>query len=298
MKDINLEKINTENINNTTKNIDQLSTLEMVTLINQEDHKPAQAIAKVLPSISAVVDAAVNVLNNDGRIIYIGAGTSGRVGVMDASEMEPTYNIDSDRVIGVMAGGVKALYKSLEAVEDDPKVAITDLKTVKFSDRDILIGVAASGRTPYVVSAIKYANSIGAVSVGIANSLNSEIGKIAKYKIEVPVGGEVVTGSTRMKAGTAQKMILNMISTSAMIKIGKVYHNLMVDIKIGNLKLRSRAHGIIKEITKASLEVIKKTLIASGDDVKVAIVMIMKQVTKEVACLLIQEAKGMLREII
>ncbi len=298
MSDINLRKINTENINNTTKNIDQLSTLEMVDLINQEDHKPALAIAKVLPAIAQVIDVAVNILKNDGRIVYIGAGTSGRVGVMDASEMEPTYNISADRVIGVMAGGVEALYKSLEAVEDDPEVAIKDLEKINFNQRDLLIGVAASGRTPYVVSALKYANNLNAKTVGLANSLDSEIGEIANYKIEVPVGGEVVTGSTRMKAGTTQKMILNMISTGSMIKIGKVYHNLMVDIKIGNLKLRSRAHKIIKEITQADLEVIEKTLINSDDNVKVAIVMILKQVDKIKANQLILAAQGMLREII
>ncbi len=298
MQDINLKKINTENINIVSKNIDQLSTLEIATLINQEDHKPAIAISKVLPAIANVIDAAVQALNHNGRIIYIGAGTSGRIGVMDASEMEPTYNIGSGTVIGIMAGGVVALSKSLESVEDDPMVAINDLKAINFNKNDLLIGVAASGRTPYVVSALKYANDIRAITVGLANSLNSEIGEIAHYKIEVPVGGEVVTGSTRMKAGSAQKMILNMISTSTMIKIGKVYRNLMVDIKIGNLKLRSRAHNIIKEITQANDELIIKTLADSDDNVKVAIVMIMRQVDKGAAIVLIQQASGMLRDII
>ncbi|MCL2567754.1 MAG: N-acetylmuramic acid 6-phosphate etherase [Alphaproteobacteria bacterium] len=270
---INLNNLSTEQSNSATKNIDELDTLSMLKLINNEDKKVALAIESKLEILSQVVETMVATLQNGGRVIYMGAGTSGRLGILDASELPPTYNADPSWIMGLIAGGKDALTNAVENSEDNIELAIADLSFINFSKKDMLIGLAASGRTPYVASGLKYAKSLGAKTTAIACTVQSIIGKLADLVIEVELGGEVITGSTRMKAGTAQKMILNMLSTSTMIKMGKVYGNLMVDVQIKNQKLKQRAINIIKEITNLDEEAIIELLTKSNNNVKVAIVM-------------------------
>ncbi|MCM3019471.1 N-acetylmuramic acid 6-phosphate etherase [Priestia megaterium] len=251
---MNLNHILTEKRNPQTLNIDELSSLEIVKKINEEDHQVPQAINKVLPVIALLVDEIVSAFKQGGRLIYIGAGTSGRLGVLDASECVPTFGTPAEQVIGIIAGGDKALRHALEGAEDNKKQAIEDLKAINLSNKDILVGIAASGRTPYTLSALAYANSLGAVTGCVVNSPQSPMEQEAKYAIVAESGPEVVTGSTRMKAGTAQKLVLNMLTTASMIQIGKVYSNLMVDVQPTNDKLVQRAKNIIAELTGVSPE--------------------------------------------
>ncbi|MED3936388.1 N-acetylmuramic acid 6-phosphate etherase [Priestia megaterium] len=251
---MNLNHILTEKRNPQTLNIDELSSLEIVKKINEEDHQVPQAINKVLPVIALLVDGIVSAFKQGGRLIYIGAGTSGRLGVLDASECVPTFGTPAEQVIGIIAGGDKALRHALEGAEDNKKQAIEDLKAINLSNKDILVGIAASGRTPYTLSALAYANSLGAVTGCVVNSPQSPMEQEAKYAIVAESGPEVVTGSTRMKAGTAQKLVLNMLTTASMIQIGKVYSNLMVDVQPTNDKLVQRAKNIIAELTGVSPE--------------------------------------------
>lgn len=249
-----IKSLSTEARNKNSYNIDTKSTKEILSIINEEDKKVAYLIEEELDDIAKVVDAVVDAFNNGGRLIYVGAGTSGRMGLIDAVECRPTYSVPDSMVMGIMAGGKEAFVRAKEGAEDSTDEAVNDLKNIQLSNKDIVIGIAASGRTPYVIGAIEYANMIGANSVAIATVKNSKIGMISKLKIEVNTGAEVVSGSTRMKAGTAQKLICNMISTASMIRIGKVYNNLMVDVAATNQKLIKRAVGIIQEITGASEE--------------------------------------------
>lgn len=249
-----IKSLSTEARNKNSYNIDTKSTKEILSIINEEDKKVAYLIEEELDDIAKVVDAVVEAFNNGGRLIYVGAGTSGRMGLIDAVECRPTYSVPDSMVMGIMAGGKEAFVRAKEGAEDSTDEAVNDLKNIQLSNKDIVIGIAASGRTPYVIGAIEYANMIGANSVAIATVKNSKIGMISKLKIEVNTGAEVVSGSTRMKAGTAQKLICNMISTASMIRIGKVYNNLMVDVAATNQKLIKRAVGIIQEITGASEE--------------------------------------------
>jgi N-acetylmuramic acid 6-phosphate etherase len=251
---VNLNHILTEKRNPQALNIDELSSLEIVKKINEEDHKVPQAINKVLPVIALLVDEIVSAFKQGGRLIYIGAGTSGRLGVLDASECVPTFGTPAEQVIGIIAGGDKALRHALEGAEDNKKQAIEDLKAINLSNKDILVGIAASGRTPYTLSALAYANSLGTVTGCVVNSPQSPMEQEAKYAIVAESGPEVVTGSTRMKAGTAQKLVLNMLTTASMIQIGKVYSNLMVDVQPTNDKLVQRAKNIIAELTGVSPE--------------------------------------------
>ena len=250
----NIGKLTTEKRNEKSIDIDKKSTLDICKIINDEDKMVAYAVEKELDSISKVIDQVVEAFSNYGRLIYVGAGTSGRIGILDAVECRPTFSVNDNMVRCVMAGGKEAFVSAKEGAEDSVEDAISDLKAINLCKNDILIGIAASGRTPYVIGAIKYAKEVGAKTASIATVSDSKIGKIADYKIEAVTGAEVVSGSTRMKAGTAQKMICNMISTASMIKMGKVYSNLMVDVKATNEKLVKRAVGIIQEITKASEE--------------------------------------------
>ena len=249
-----IKSLSTEARNKNSYNIDTKSTKEILSIINEEDKKVAYLIEEELDDIAKVVDAVVDAFNNGGRLIYVGAGTSGRMGLIDAVECRPTYSVPDSMVMGIIAGGKKAFVRAKEGAEDSTDEAVNDLKNIQLSNKDIVIGIAASGRTPYVIGAIEYANMIGANSVAIATVKNSKIGMISKLKIEVNTGAEVVSGSTRMKAGTAQKLICNMISTASMIRIGKVYNNLMVDVAATNQKLIKRAVGIVQEITGASEE--------------------------------------------
>lgn len=252
---VNLENIKTESRNENTKNIDLLSEEEILKLINDEDKKVAFAVEKAIPEITKLVKEVEKAIENGGRLIYMGAGTSGRVGVIDAVECYPTFGVTGDEVICLMAGGEKAFVKAQEGVEDDENLATHDLDNINLSEKDVVVGIAASGRTPYVVSGCKYAKKMKAVTACIVTTPDSILSKICDIKIEAITGSEVITGSTRMKSGTAQKMICNMISTAAMIKLGHVYQNLMIDVVPTNKKLVSRAINIIKEITGVTEDV-------------------------------------------
>lgn len=267
----NLNLLLTEQQNQNSLHIDEMETCDIVKVINDEDKKVALAIEKELPSITKAVDAIYDKLSCGGRLIYMGAGTSGRLGVLDASECPPTYGVSSTLVQGIIAGGETALQQAIEGAEDSQQFGQEDLKELNLTNHDVVCGLAASGRTPYVIGGLKYAKSIGATTVSICCVENGEISKCADHSIEVKVGPEVVTGSTRMKAGTAQKMVLNMLSTSVMIKLGKVYGNLMIDVQPTNEKLRKRATGIVEKCTGVSSEEAKELLETTQYDVKCAI---------------------------
>ena len=249
---MDFSKLTTEQRNSATMNIDKCTTLEMVRLINDEDKKVAAAVEKVLPEIAAAVDVIADKLKSGGRLFYIGAGTSGRLGVLDASECPPTFGVNADMVQGMIAGGNIALTCAVEGAEDDKSAAIDDLARKDFSKADVLAGIAASGRTPYVLGGIEYAKKISASTIGISCVENSALAKIVDIAITPITGAEVVTGSTRMKAGTATKLVLNTLTTGAMIRLGKVYGNLMVDVHATNDKLRDRAKRIVMTATNCS----------------------------------------------
>lgn len=234
-------------------NIDELSSIDVIKMINQEDKKVPAAVESILPEIADMVDKIVNSFQNGGRLIYVGAGTSGRLGVLDASECPPTYGTDPSLVVGLIAGGLKALQLAVEGAEDDPEQAIEDIKNLHVSEKDCVIGIAASGRTPYTISAMKQARELGATVGAVICSPHSEMESAADISMFVEAGPEVITGSTRMKAGTAQKLVLNMLTTTSMIKIGKVYSNLMVDVQPTNEKLCVRAKAIVVEATGATI---------------------------------------------
>ena len=290
MLDLNL--LDTEGINENSMEIDSMSTYEILKTINEEDKKVALTIEEVIPDIEKAIEAIYSKVKNEGRIVYIGAGTSGRLGVLDASECPPTFGVEPTMVTGVIAGGIKALYSAIEGAEDDEDQAIDDLKAISFSENDVLVGLAASGRTPYVLRALEYANDLGSVTVSISCVRQAEISAVAKFPIEAVVGSEIVTGSTRMKAGTAQKLILNMISTTIMIKLGKVYGNLMVDVKATNEKLKIRAKNIIEMTTGLEGDEAQKIYEESGFSVKNAIVMEKTGLGKVEALSLLNENEG------
>lgn len=272
-----LSKIATEQRNENTLHIDELSTLDMVRLINEEDKKVADAVEKELDHIAAAVDVIAERLANGGRLIYSGCGTSGRLGVLDAVECPPTYSTAPEQIVGLMAGGYPAMFQAVEGAEDDEELGVKDLKEIDFSKADVLVGIAASGRTPYVIGAMKYAGSLGASVISVTCCKDSEIDQLADIGIAPMPGPEVITGSTRMKSGTAQKMVLNMLSTGAMIKLGKVYGNLMVDVKPSNQKLVDRCVRIVQNATGVSGEEARKNLEQCRYRPKTAIVMIKNQ---------------------
>lgn len=271
---MDLSKVMTENRNKASLNIDQMETLDVIKLINEEDKKVAMSVEKVACEISKAVDEITNRFNGGGRIIYIGAGTSGRLGALDAIELTPTYSVSTDRAFGIMAGGKEAMFTAIEGAEDDEELAISDLKEVNLTSKDALIGIAASGRTPYTVSALEYGNSIGALTVSVSCNQSGKMNQIAQIGIAPIVGPEVISGSTRMKAGTAQKMVLNMLSTAVMIKTGKVFQNLMVNVQPTNQKLIQRAVNIIHDGTGVTYEEAEKYLEKANRNVAIAIVMI------------------------
>ena len=280
---IKLEKLSTEENNPNSRDIEFQDSLEIVRRINEEDKKVAFCVEKELGSISRLIDAILSRYEKETRIIYIGAGTSGRLGILDASECPPTYGVSFEKVQGIIAGGNEAIFKAKENAEDNPELGKQDLLNINLTKNDVVIGLAASGRTPYVLGAIEYANSIGAITGSITCSKSSDLSKVSQYPIEVPVGAEIVTGSTRMKAGTAQKMILNMISTTIMIKLGKVFSGYMVDVKTSNQKLIERAKRIIMKTANCDYEKASDALKKSGNDVKTAIVMILLDIDKNMA---------------
>lgn len=282
--EINFSELTTEQINENTSQIDKLETLEIVKLINEEDKKVAFAVEKELSQVAKAVDIIVEKLENkQGRLIYAGAGTSGRLGVLDASECPPTFNTPKNKILGLIAGGDYALRNAVEYSEDIEKSGKVDLKKINFSNNDVLVGIASSGRTPYVIGALKYALEVGAKTISISCNKNSKISKYSDIPIEVIVGPEVITGSTRMKAGTAQKMILNMLTTAAMVKLGKTYTNYMIDVQPTNNKLKLRAVNMLKEIAEISEEKAKETLETTNYNVKLSLVMIKGNVEKEKA---------------
>lgn len=252
---VDISKVSTERRNGNTKNMDIVSTCDLLKMINQEDKRVPMAVEEAISQIAKVVDVVTDAFRKGGRLFYVGAGTSGRLGVLDASEVPPTFGVNDQMVIGIIAGGDHALRHAIEGAEDSKIDAIKDLKAHHLNSKDVVIGIAASGITPYTVGAIEYANEIGAISACITTSHNSIIAREAQYPIEAITGAEPLTGSTRMKSGTAQKLILNMITTASMVKLGKVYENLMIDVQMSNNKLVSRAKSIVMEATGVDLEV-------------------------------------------
>ncbi|EIV99388.1 N-acetylmuramic acid 6-phosphate etherase [Thermoanaerobacter siderophilus] len=272
---MDLDKLITEGRNPDTLDIDRLSTEDMLKKINNEDKKVPIAVEKEIPNIAKAVDIIAEKLKQGGRLIYIGAGTSGRLGILDASECPPTFGVDPEMVQGIIAGGDVAIRRSVEDAEDKEDLGKEDLKKKNLSSKDVVVGIAASGRTPYVLGALRYAKEVGAHTIGISCNPDSEMKKIVDIMIAPVVGPEVIMGSTRMKAGTAQKLVLNMLSTGAMIKLGKVYSNLMVDVKATNEKLINRAKRIVKLATDADEKVIEKILKETNYNVKLTILMIL-----------------------
>lgn len=295
---MNLEGLTTEARNEATKKIDQVSTLEMVTLINQEDQKVAQAIEKVLPQIATAIDAAAERFKKGGRLIYCGAGTSGRLGALDAIELTPTYSVSPERAFGILAGGEKAMYQAIEGAEDSKELAIEDLTQHQLTARDVVIAIAASGRTPYAVSAIEYGKKVGALTISVTCNNQSPMNQLAEIGIAPIVGPEVITGSTRMKAGSAQKMVLNMFSTGIMVKVGNIYQNLMVNVQPTNEKLIQRATNIIKEAAEIEESQAKEYLEAAQLEVAPAIVMAKAHVDFQKAKRLLAEHDGRISEVL
>jgi N-acetylmuramic acid 6-phosphate etherase len=270
----NLDDILTEQANPRTVGLDTLSTREILGLMNDEDKTVAFAVEKELPAIAEAVDAIAAALKNGGRLVYIGAGTSGRLGVLDAAECPPTFSTDPGLVIGLIAGGEAALTRAVEGAEDDAGAAVGQLSHIDFSARDVLVGIAASGRTPFVVAALEYANQLGAVTIAISSSPASAVGMAAKLAITPLVGPEVIAGSTRLKAATAAKLVLNMLTTATMVKLGKVYGNRMVDLRPTNFKLWERAKRIVAEATGVTRKEAEEALSDADCSAKVAIVML------------------------
>ena len=287
-----LSSYTTEQQNEASLDIDSKSALEIVTVINNEDKKVPAAVEKILPEIAALVNDIVTAFRKGGRLFYIGAGTSGRLGVLDASECPPTYGVDPSMVQGLIAGGKDALTRSIESAEDRADEGVKELKALGFCEKDVLVGITASGQAPYVLGALAYARCIGAITGAISCNENSNTFEYARHKLYANVGPEVVTGSTRMKSGTAQKLILNMLTTASMIRMGKVYKNLMVDLRPVNHKLVLRSIRLIRQVTGCSEEKAKEALEASGMKPKIAIVMVLLGAEQEEASRLLREADG------
>ncbi len=293
-----LNHLTTESVNPASDAIDQCSAEEIVRLIHQDDLKVAQAVSLVTPQIAVAVERIADALRGGGRLVYIGAGTSGRLGVLDASECPPTFNTDPGQVVGIIAGGNGALTRAIEGAEDDLAGAEIDLKAIRFSAADVLVGIASSGRTPYVIGGLGWARKIGATTVGLVCNTPSEIDAWVDILIAPIVGPEIISGSTRMKAGTATKMVLNMLSTGAMIRIGKTYGNLMVDLKATNSKLVIRARRIVSGLTGRDESAAAELIDNAGGEVKTAIVMHHRNVAADQARQLLLASGGHLRKVI
>lgn len=295
---LNLANMSTETRNPNTMLLDTMTPLEIVTAMNQEDARIAQVIQLELPHVAQCVAWGIASIQSGGRIIYMGAGTSGRLGVLDAVECPPTFGVDPSLVVGLIAGGEKAFVRAVEGAEDDPNLGRLDLQKIHLDKEDLVIGIAASGRTPYVLGGLEYATEVGCHTVAISCNPGSVIGKYAQLAIEVVPGPEVLTGSTRLKAGTCQKLILNMISTATMVGCGKAYQNLMVDVVQTNEKLVTRAQNIVMEATGVNRETAKKMIQEAGGSCKKAIVMILANCDAETARKRLDQAKGHVREAI
>lgn len=294
MNELHLQNLRTEIPNEKTRDLDLMTTEELLSVMNEEDHKCAEAVKEALPEIAEAVKLCISALKQGGRMVYIGAGTSGRIGMMDSAECVPTFNCD--RIIACLAGGFGAVSKGIENAEDNMEQGAEDLKNLGFCDKDVVIGIAASGRTPYVIGALKYAQKVHAKRIAVSCNKHAEMSKYADTAIEVDAGSEVLTGSTRLKSGTCQKLICNMLSTAAMQGIGKIYKNLMVDMVPTNAKLRDRAVRIISEASECSLETAREYYELSGHDMKTAIVMILSGKSREDAQKCLQDADGFVRK--
>lgn len=293
---VELQKIATEQRNPNTMNIDTLSTLDMVKLINREDHRVAEAVALVTDKIAEAVDVIAARLSTGGRLIYCGAGTSGRLGILDAVECPPTYSTDPETVQALMAGGYGAIFKAVEGAEDSKELGKADMQGIGFSGKDVLVGIAASGRTPYVLGAMEYAHSLGAAVISVTCCPGSEVDTQADIGISPMPGPEVITGSTRLKSGTAQKMVLNMLSTATMIKLGKVYGNLMVDVRASNEKLVERCVRIVRTATGADSVAARTALEQCGYSAKTAILMILCKIDAPTAEARLEKTHGRIAE--
>lgn len=290
-----LSTLITEQQNPNSMHVDSLSALEIVQLMNQEDKQVPLAIEKCLPQIAQAVECIVAAFQQGGRLVYIGAGTSGRLGVLDASECPPTFGVSPEMVKGIIAGGERALRHPIEGAEDSKKQAVVDLQTIQFSSKDVLVGIAASGRTPYVIGALEYAKRLGSVTVSIASNPNSAMANIVDIAIDTVVGPEVLTGSSRLKSGTAQKLVLNMLTTASMILMGKCYQNLMVDVQASNEKLKARAIRIVMQATDCDKALAEETLKQADQNAKLAIMMILSGLDRAQAEALLEKHQGKLQ---
>lgn len=290
-----LSTLITEQRNPNSMHVDSLSALEIVQLMNEEDKQVPLAIEKCLPQIAQAVERIVAAFQQGGRLVYIGAGTSGRLGVLDASECPPTFGVSPEMVKGIIAGGERALRHPIEGAEDSKAQAVVDLQTIQFSSKDVLVGIAASGRTPYVIGALEYAKSLGSVTVSIASNPNSAMANIVDIAIDTVVGAEVLTGSSRLKSGTAQKLVLNMLTTASMILMGKCYQNLMVDVQASNEKLKARAIRIVMQATDCDKALAEETLKQADQNAKLAIMMILSGLDRVQAEALLEKHQGKLQ---
>lgn len=290
-----LENLTTEASNPASEGLDGLTSLEIVELINSEDAKVAQAVGEVGPAIAQAIDVIANRLQHGGRLVYIGAGTSGRLGILDAAECPPTFNTDPRQVLGIIAGGPGAMLKAVEGAEDSPELAVQDLKNIDLCSQDVVVGIATSGRTPYVAGALDYARSQGAYAIGLSCTHGAAISARADLSINPVVGPEVLSGSTRLKAGTATKMVLNMLSTGAMVRLGKTYGNLMVDLQATNTKLTERSRRIVCKLTGITPEDASQLLKNSNGELKTAIVSQRLRIDPDQARKRLAAAKGHLR---
>ena len=290
-----LSTLITEQRNPNSVHVDSLSALEIVQLMNEEDKQVPLAIEKCLPQIAQAVERIVTAFQQGGRLVYIGAGTSGRLGVLDASECPPTFGVSPEMVKGIIAGGERALRHPIEGAEDSKAQAVVDLQTIHFSSKDVLVGIAASGRTPYVIGALEYAKSLGSVTVSIASNPNSAMANIVDIAIDTVVGPEVLTGSSRLKSGTAQKLVLNMLTTASMILMGKCYQNLMVDVQASNEKLKARAIRIVMQATDCDKAIAEETLKQADQNAKLAIMMLLSGLDRAQAEALLEKHHGKLQ---
>ena len=290
-----LSTLITEQRNPNSMHVDSLSALEIVQLMNEEDKQVPLAIEKCLPQIAQAVECIVAAFQQGGRLVYIGAGTSGRLGVLDASECPPTFGVSPEMVKGIIAGGERALRHPIEGAEDSKTQAVVDLQTIQFSSKDVLVGIAASGRTPYVIGALEYAKSLGSVTVSITSNPNSAMANIVDIAIDTVVGPEVLTGSSRLKSGTAQKLVLNMLTTASMILMGKCYQNLMVDVQASNEKLKARAIRIVMQATDCDKALAEETLKQANQNAKLAIMMILSGLDRAQAEALLEKHQGKLQ---
>ncbi len=294
---IDLSKLTTEKRNNSTMNLDSMNALEIATIMNSEDLHVVEAVKSELKNIAQAITYATQSLKNNARIIYLGAGTSGRLGVLDAVECPPTFGVSPDIVVGLIAGGPPAFVKAVEGAEDSPTLCKEDLLEKNIHPNDLVVGLAASGRTPYVIHGLRFAREFGCKTVAISCNKDSEISNEADVAIELLVGPEVLTGSTRLKAGTAQKMVLNMISTASMVGIGKVYKNMMVDLMQTNEKLHVRAENNVMAAVGCTREIARKTLDDAGGSVKLSVASLLFDCTIEDAKRYLQDAQGHISRI-